>query len=74
MHSEKAFDRITSETCKGLYDKIQKKEEEYRIADIESDSMDEDILVPSLLAITIIHGSMNKYFQQQSFRMMGDVR
>lgn len=43
MHSEKAFDRITSETCKGLYDKIQKREEEYRIADIESDSMDEDI-------------------------------
>ncbi|MCP4355032.1 MAG: hypothetical protein GY793_05255 [Proteobacteria bacterium] len=43
MHLEKAFSHITAETCKGLYDKIQKKEKEYWLADVELDSLDEDI-------------------------------
>lgn len=43
-HLETAFNHITPETCHGLYDKVQKKEEEYWLTDVELDSLDEDII------------------------------
>ena len=41
-HLEAAFYHITPETCQGLYDKIQEKEDEYWLADVELDSIEED--------------------------------
>jgi len=41
QHLEIAFSHITSETCQGLYDKIQTKEDEYWLADVELDSIEE---------------------------------
>ncbi len=43
-HLETAFNHITPETCHGLYDKVQRKEEEYWLTDVELDSLDEDII------------------------------
>lgn len=43
-HLETAFNHITPETCQRLYDKVQKKEEEYWLTDVELDSLDEDII------------------------------
>ena len=40
-HLEAAFYHITPETCQGLYDKIQAKEDEYWLADVELDSIEE---------------------------------
>ncbi len=42
-HLETAFGRITPEACQGLYEKIQAKEDEYWLADVELDSLDEGI-------------------------------
>lgn len=42
-HLEIAFSHITSETCQGLYEKIQEKEDEYWLADVELDSLDEEL-------------------------------
>jgi len=37
-----AFSNIKSETCQELYKKIQAKEDEYWLADVELDSIDEE--------------------------------
>jgi len=44
QHLETAFTAITSQTCQGLYEKIQAQEDEYWQADIELDSLNEDII------------------------------
>lgn len=41
QHLEIAFTHITSDTCKGLYDKIREKEDEYWLSDIKLDSLEE---------------------------------
>jgi len=41
-HLEIAFSNIKSETCQELYNKIQAKEDEYWLADVELDSIDEE--------------------------------
>ncbi len=44
QHLEIAFSNITSETCQGLYNKIQEKEDEYWLADVELDSIEEQLI------------------------------
>jgi len=43
QHLETAFTAITPQTCQGLYEKIQAQEDKYWQADIELDSLNEDI-------------------------------